>query len=238
MAALKTPEKTSRRQELRQNIFVDLYARALLFYDEYKQLAQGLGVALLVLILAIPGYIYYHQQQEQAANQQLGQILPVYEQGNFQQALDGTGDRAGLLAIADDYGGTDAGNLATFYAANALYQRDEYDRALTYYQQFEKEKDFIGASAYAAQAAIQENRGSFERAAGLYEQAASQYQNKLTAPRYLLNAGQAYEEAGQYEAAIGVYERIQEEYPDSEQASNAERYLARAKVHQGSTSSS
>ena len=238
MTALKTPEKKSRRQELRQNIFIDLYARALLFYDEYRRLAQGLGVALLVLLLAIPGYIYYHQQQTEAANQKLGQILPVYEQGNYQQALDGQGERAGLLTIADDYGGTEAGNLATFYAANALYQQEEYDRALTYFQRFEKGQDFIGASAYAAQAAIQENKGAFQRAGELYEQAASQYENELTAPRYLLSAGQAYEEAGDYEAALAAYERIQADYPDSEQASTAEQYQARAEVRQANASSS
>ncbi len=237
MTALKTPEKKSRRQELRQNFFVDLYARALLFYEEHRRVAYGIGIALLLLVLAIPGYIYYHQQQEQAANQQLGQILPVYEQGNYQQALEGTGNQAGLLAIADDYGNTDAGNLATFYAANALYQRGEYDRALNYFQRFEKEENFIGASAYAAQAAIYENRGNFERAAELYEQAASQYQNNLTAPRFLLSAGQAYEEAGQYEAAMNAYQRIQEEYPDSDQADSAERYMARAEVRQKKASS-
>lgn len=238
MTALKTPEKTSRRQELRQNILVDLYARLLLFYDEYKRVAQGLGVALLVLLLAIPGYIYYHQQQEQAANERLGKILPVYDQGNYQQALDGTGNRAGLLTIADEYSNTDAGNLAAFYAANSLYQLEEYDRALRYFQRYEKSGDFIGASAYAAQAAIQENRGAFERAGELYEQAAAQYSNKLTAPRFLLNAGQAYEEAGQYDTAVAAYQRIQDEYPDSDQATEAKRYMARAQVRQRETSSS
>ena len=237
MTALKTPEKKSRRRELRQNIFIDLYARALLFYDEHRRVALGIGIALLVLLLAIPGYIYYHQQQEQAANQKLSQILPVYEQGNYQQALDGTSNQAGLLAIADEYGNTSAGNLATFYAANALYQREEYDRALNYFQQFEKGENFIGASAYAAQAAIYENRENFERAAELYEQAASQYQNNLTAPRFLLNAGQAYEEAGQYEVSVNVYQQIQEEYPDSDQSDSAERYMARAKVRQEKASS-
>lgn len=237
MTALKTPEKTSRRQELRQNFFVDLYARALLFYDEHRRVAQGIGVGLLLLVLAVPGYMYYQQQQQEAANQQLGQILPVYERGNYQQALDGTGEQAGLLAIARDYGGTDAGNLATFYAANALYQQGEYDRALTYFQQFEKGNTFIGASAYAAQAAIQENQGNFERAGELYEQAAAQYENKLTAPRYLLSAGQAYEEAGRYEAAMGAYQRIQDEYPESGQANDAERYMARAEVRRDATSS-
>lgn len=238
MTALKTPEKTSRRKELRQNFLVDLYARALLFYDEHRRVAQGIGIGVLALILAIPGYIYYHQQQSQAANQQLGQILPVYEQENYQQALDGTSSQAGLLAIADQYSGTDAGNLATFYAANALYQLEEYDRALTYFQRFEKGEDFIGASAYAAQAAIQENKGSFQQAAELYEQAASQYPNKLTAPRYLLSAGQAYEEAGQYGTAVDVYERIRQEYPESEQASTARQYMARAQVRQKTGASS
>lgn len=238
MTALKTPEKTSRRQELRQNIFVDLYARALLFYDEYQRVAQGIGVAFLMLLLAIPGYIYYHQQQEQEANERLGQILSVYDQGNYQQALDGTGNRAGLLTIADDYGGTDAGNLAAFYAANSLYQLEEYDRALEYFQQYEKDEDFLGASAYAAQATIQENKGAFERAGELYRQAASQYSNKLTAPRFLLSAGQAYEEAGQYDAAVEAYQRIQDEYPDSDQAGEAERFMARAEVRQRRQSSS
>lgn len=237
MTALKTPEKTSRRKELRRNFFVELYARALLFYEDHRMVAQGVGVVLVALVLAIPGYIYYHQQQEEAANQHLGQILPVYEQNNYQQALDGTESAAGLLTIADDYSNTDAGNLAAFYAADALYQLGESDRALKYFQRFEKESDFFGASAYAAQAAIYENRGEFSRAGNLYKQAATQYKNKLTTPRYLLSAGQAYEEAGEYEAAIEAYQRIQEEYSDSDQATKAEQNLARVKVRQDISSS-
>ncbi|MFB6229795.1 MAG: tol-pal system YbgF family protein [Salinibacter sp.] len=237
MTALQTPEKTSRRKELRRNIFVDLYARALLFYEDYRRLAQGIGVVLLALALAVPGYIYYHQQQEEAANKKLGQIISVYQRGNYEQALNGSGSQAGLLAIADNYSGTDAGNLASFYAANALYQTEKYDQALTYFKKFEKENNFFGASALAAQAKIYENRGQFQRAAKLYERAASQYKNDLTTPRYLLSAGQAYAEAGQYDTAITVYRKIQENYPESDQATRAKRYLARAKVQQKQTSS-
>jgi tetratricopeptide (TPR) repeat protein len=236
MTALKTPEKTSRRQELRRNWLVQLYAQALLFYEEHRQLVYGLGVGLIALILAIPGYMYYQQQQAKQANELLGTILPVYEQGNFDQALNGAGQRAGLLTIADDYGGTEAGNLATFYAATALYEQEKYDRALTYYQRFEKGNDFIGASAYAAEASIYETRGDMQTAAEHYEQAAEQYPNKLTAPRYLLEAGQAYEEAGDYAAAEEVYRRVKEEYPDSDQVEEVERYLARVKARQAGKS--
>ncbi len=237
MSALKTPEKTSRRQELRKNLLVQLYAKALLFYEENRQLTYGLGVLLVALILAIPGYVYYQQQQEERANEMLGAILPTYEQGNFEQALEGSEDRAGLLTLADDYGGTDAGNLATFYAASAFYQQGEYDQALEYYQRFDKDNDFIGASAYAAEASIYETRGDMESAAEYYEEAASQYENELTAPRYLFEAGQAYEEAGDYEAAERMYRRVREEYSDSEEAEDVERYLARVKARQARSAS-
>lgn len=232
MAALKTPEKTSRRQELRQNWLVELYGRLLLFYEDHRQLLYGVGIGLLALILAAPGYMYYQQQQEKQANKQLGQILPSYEQGNLDQALNGTEQQAGLLAIADGYEGTDAGNLAAFYAASALYQQEKYDKALQYYQQFEKGNDYIGASAYAAEASIYESRGQFGKAASTYEQAAAQYSNELTAPRYLLEAGQAYEDAGDYSAAEAVYQKIEEKYAESDEAEEVERYLARVRARQ------
>jgi tetratricopeptide (TPR) repeat protein len=237
MSALKTPEKTSRRQELRQNMLVELYGRLLLFYEEYRQVVHGLGIGLVALILAVPGYMYYQQQQAAQANEMLGKILPTYEQGNYEQALNGTGQRAGLLSIADNYGGTDAGNLATFYAANALYEQGEYDRALQYYQQFEKANDFFGASAYAAEASIYENRGEHDKAASHYEQAAAQYKNKLTAPGYLLEAGQSYEDAGNLAAAQEAYRKVLDMYPEADEAQMVERHLARVKAKQAQSSS-
>jgi len=237
MSALKTPEKTSRRQELRQNMLVELYGRLLMLYEDNRQLLYGLGIGLLALVLAVPGYMYYHQQQSKQANQMLGKILPAYEQGNYEQALNGTGQRAGLLTIADDYGSTSAGNLATFYAANALYEQGKYDKALTYYQRFEKSNDFIGASAYAAEASIYESRGEYKKAASTYEQAASQYDNKLTAPRYLLEAGQAYEDAGNYSAAEQAYEKVKEQYPEADEAETVKQYLARVRVRLAKSSS-
>jgi tetratricopeptide (TPR) repeat protein len=237
MSALQTPEKTSRRQELRDDSIVDLFARLMLFYEENKTLVYGLVAGLVALILAIPGYMYYQQQRAEEANQLLGEILPAYEQGRYQEALDGTADAQGLVALADDYGSTRAGNLATYYAGDAHYQMGNYDQALQFFEQFDKEEDFIGASAFAAEAAIYENRDEFETAAERYRQAATHYPNQLTTPRYLLRAGRAYEAAGEYDAAADMYTRIQEEYPDAPQATDAERYLARVHAMQEAATS-
>lgn len=237
MSALQTPEKKSRRKELRQNKIVELYARALLLWDEHRSAVLGAFGVLVAAILAIPGYMYYQQQQQQRANELLGQILPVYEQGRFQQALDGTNDARGLKEIADDFGGTNAGNLATYYAAHSYFQTEQYDQALTYFNRFEKDQDFLGASAYAAQAAIYETRNDYQRAAQKYEQAASHFESDLTTPRYLLRAGRAYEEAGNYDDAAAAYRKVTNEYPDAQQAQDAEIYLARVRAKQEAATS-
>lgn len=232
MATPGTRPPTSKRQELRQDRFITLYARAWAFYEENRKLVYGLLVGLVVLVLLIIGYIYYRNQQQAEAERLLGRIVNVYEEGRFQEALEGTGDRVGLLEIADDYGSTQAGNLAAFYAADAYYQLGEYDGALEYFQRFDKQQNIIGASAYAGEAAIYEDREEYEQAAERYRRAALFHESQATSPRYLLSAARAYEKAGQHDEAIEMYEILQERYPDSEPGQEVARHIARVRAQQ------
>jgi tetratricopeptide (TPR) repeat protein len=215
---------------------VTLYAKAWLFFEENRTLVYGALAGLVLLAAGVAGYLYYQTQQQAAAEEELARIVRTYEQGSYQAALDGTGNAMGLLAISDNYSGTQAGNLATYYAADALYRLGEYDRALGLFQDYEATEDFIGASALAAQAAIHANRSEFDRAASLYVDAAEQYPNSLTTPKYLMSAGKAYEEAGDYSAAIDAYHRIEDEYPESSFAQQVPRYIARAEARQAAAS--
>jgi len=238
MSVLQPPSPTSRRTEpstSSSGTSLDLFTRVLIFVEENRQLLYGVLAAVVALAIAIPGYLFYQSQRAETANDLLGEALPLYEQGRYQDALDGTAERAGLLSIADEYGGTPAGNLALFYAGDALYQIEDYDRALTYFEEYDKSADFLGASAYAAEAAIYENRGDFQRAAEQYEEAALHFESTLTTPRYLLSAGRAYEKAEAYGEAERVYTQIQDEYSDSQQAQQADRFLARVSARQASS---
>lgn len=240
MSALQTSQqpqtKPSSRKELREDRMVTLYAKAWLFFEENRTLVYGALAGLVLLAAGVAGYLYYQTQQQAAAEEELARIVRTYEQGSYQAALDGTGNAMGLLAISDNYSGTQAGNLATYYAADALYRLGEYDRALGLFQDYEATEDFIGASALAAQAAIHANRSEFDRAASLYVDAAEQYPNSLTTPKYLMSAGKAYEEAGDYSAAIDAYQRIEDEYPESSFAQQVPRYIARAEARQAAAS--
>lgn len=234
MSTLNPPKGISRKHELREDKVVTFYARAWEFFDRNRMLVYAALAGLALLILAIIGYIIYQNQQGAEAEQHLARIIPVYEEGTYQQALDGTADRLGLLEIADDYGSTQAGNLAHFYAADALYQLGEYDRALEHFRAFDVSEDFIGASALAGQAAVYENRGEYERAAELYRRAANVYENPLSTPQYLLSSGRAYELAGMYDEAQEAYEEVRSDFPDSDPASNIDAYIARAAAKQQS----
>lgn len=227
---INPPRKISKRHELRSDTVVTFYARAWDYYEKNKTVVYLAAAALVLVILAIIGWFYYQGQRADEAQRLLGQIVGVYESGDYRAALDGTERATGLLEIADDYGSTSAGNLARFYAADALYNLGEYDEALRYFRAFDKSRDFIGASALAGEAAVNENKGEFERAGDLYRRASQHFENELTSPQYLVDAGRAYEEAGAIDKAISAYNSIQERYPESSQANSVEIYVARAEA--------
>ncbi|MEX0747870.1 MAG: tetratricopeptide repeat protein [Rhodothermales bacterium] len=234
MSTLNPPKKISKKHELREDKVVTFYARAWQYFDQNRTLVYGILAGIVLVAVAIVGYVFYQSRQSERANELLGQIVGLYEQGSYQEALDGTDDRVGLLEIADEYGSTDAGNLAHFYAADALFQLGEYDRALEHFDEFDKSEDFIGASAIAGQAAVYENKGEYSRAGDHYRRAALHFENELNSPQYLLDAGRSYELAGDFAEAQEVYEMIRDDYPESNLATNIEVYIARAAARQKS----
>ncbi|SHK96340.1 tetratricopeptide repeat protein [Rhodothermus profundi] len=225
--AVASRTDASKRKALREDTVVTLYARWLDFYYRRRREIYVGGAVIVVIILGLIGYSYYQQQQEQQAQQLLGEVLPLYEQGKYREALDGADGRSGLLELARAYGHTNAGNLARFYAADALYRLGEYEQALELWAAFDSDDPMLAAAALAGQAAVYENKGEHERAAELYRRAADRYDNPVLTPHYLLRAGRNYEIVGNLEAARRMYETLRERYPEALQATEAEIALAR-----------
>jgi predicted negative regulator of RcsB-dependent stress response len=232
MSMLKAPKAVSRRHELREDQLATATARGLTFFEQHRTLLIGAGVALVVLIAGVIGWGWWQARQDRAAAEALGGILAAYEQGNYEEALEGTPESAGLLDIAREYGSTNTGNLATFFAADALYQLERYDEALELFEGYDGDGDILGASALAGQAAIYEQRGEHERAADLYRRAADAYASAATAPDYLMAAGRNYEAADNYAAAQQAYERFLADWDETPNAALVEALLARAEAAQ------
>ncbi|MDX1530965.1 MAG: tetratricopeptide repeat protein [Rhodothermales bacterium] len=223
---LKPPKQVSRRHELREDKVITAYARTLTLAEKYRTALIVAAVATVVVFLGVLGWVYWQADQAEEAEELLGTVLPLYEAGEYEQALEGTSEAAGLLEVADEYGSSDAGNLARFYAASALFQLERYDEAAEYFSEYDGE-GVLEASALAGEAAVYEMQGEHADAARLYERAAETYESAATAPDYYLDAARNYEAAGDLAAAREVYETLQEAYPDSQAAGLVPVNLAR-----------
>src|SRR6056297_2173082 len=100
---LKPPKQVSRRQELREDKVVTAYARTITLAEKYRGALIAAGVGIVVIFFGVIGYTFYLSGQSDRADDALGAVLPLYESGQYQEALDGTAEMAGLLEIADDY---------------------------------------------------------------------------------------------------------------------------------------
>lgn len=203
------------------------------FLKNQKQIV----IAAVVLVLAIAGYFawrWYQGSQNNTAAERIGFAIRQYENGLFRQSLDGSGQNAGFLKLINEYGGTETGNLAKFYAAAALDQLNERKQALQYYEGYDKGEDLIGAAAYAGAAAIYEDvNKDHAKAAEMYKKAANTYPDETSAPDYLRKAARNFELAKAFGDARDAYKTIKEKYPKSPLAGNIDYYLARVDALEG-----
>lgn len=230
MSTLKPTKKISRRHELREDTVVTGFARITEFFEANKPVVYGALGAVIIFFAAIIGYNYLQDSKQESAIVEMAAAVKAFEEGNYQTALNGGDGSKGLVDIADDYGSTDAGNLARFYAADAYYRLGQYDEALEYFRAYDVESDYIGASALAGEAAIHELRGDYGRAAELYERAANLFVSQVTSPGYLLSAGRAYVKAGEVDRAIETYEEIKSSFAESPESQQVDILIAQARV--------
>lgn len=194
---------------------------------------------LAVLVAVVIGGIYFYRQQKQThnieANAALSRVRSFFEQGEFQKAL--TADKVppmggepvkGLLAISDEYSGTEAGATAALMAGNSLSNLGKYSEAT---EQFERAK---GSDAIVTQVgaltglgACREAEKDYAGAAALYEQAAERGSKSGLEDRCWLYAALSYEKAGNKEKAGQIFRTIVKRYEMSELAPAAKSGLAR-----------
>jgi len=194
-------------------------ARILQLWTDQRNLVLGVLTGLVFLVIAVVLFFVYQNRLEDRAQEALVEPVRLFEQEQFQQALPG------LEAVTSQFGRTDAGNMARFYAAIAAYETGDMDKALTFFRSVKKTRDFIGASALAGEAGIVAERGDSRSAAELFLRAASLFPNELFAPANLLTAARLFLDAEQPQAARAALERITSDFESSPEAGEVPFYM-------------
>ncbi len=182
------------------------------------------------IALVTVGYLAYQKfvaapKEEEAASEMF------IAQQNFQKATDGVASdslyklslngsegKFGFLKIADEYSGTDSGNLANYYAGIAYLNTGKYTEAIDYLSKFKSEDMILSAMAQGAIGDAYSQKNQPKEALENYVKAAESNKNDFTTPRFLLKAGKTALALGNKEDALKYFTDIKDNFESSPEA--------------------
>jgi tetratricopeptide (TPR) repeat protein len=198
--------------------------------DNQKSLSIIAGAIIAAVVIYLAFNRFYLKPKEEKAQKQMFVAEQYFEKDSFNLALKGDGNYPGFLDIIDEYGLTDASNLAQYYAGICYKNLGKYTEAIDYLKKFDSKDKIVSNIAKGSIGDCYAELGNTDEAIKYYERAANKVSNDLTTPLYLMRAGILLEEKGDYKKALEVYQRIQKEFYRTSQGQQIEKYITRAKV--------
>lgn len=194
-----------------------------------KNVNIGLGVVGALVLLLMFYTLYYKPQREMAAQDAIFKAQFWFEQDSIAKSLNDPMN--GFLFVANKYPATKAGNLAKYYAGLCYYQLSDFPNAEKFLGKFNPKGDeILGGLAIATLADAQMENGNQDAALKNYKKAANFSENEASAPFLLLKAGLAFDYAGDSEQALEMLNKLNTEFPNSQEAAEAIKYIAKAEA--------
>ncbi|MCH1437643.1 MAG: hypothetical protein L7U70_06130 [Flavobacteriales bacterium] len=192
---------------------------------------NNLMVVVLAIAIGFSGFFaydrFYVQPKEDNASTELYMAEKNFELSKFQEALDGDEQFAGLLEVIDSYGGTNAANLAEYYAGISYLRLGDANSAIEHLDKFSSDDEILAPIAKAAIGDAFSELGQNEEALSYYIKAAELRTNDFTTPIFLMKAANAAYTLGDKENALLLYTRIKTEFASSNEGQKVDKYIAK-----------
>jgi tetratricopeptide (TPR) repeat protein len=205
------------------------------FWSTYS---KPLSLVSLIIVVAVAGWFayqqLYQQPRENKALEAMFRAEEYYRKDSASLALNGDGQNLGFLKVIDRFSGTDAANLAHFYAGSCYLKLGDNAKAIDFLKKFSTSSKGVQARAYKLLGDAYGDSGKNAEALDAYKQAARHFEkDEVNSPEYLFMAAYFADQVMQNsKEAIALYEEVREKYPRSQQSYDAEKYLARLGVYQ------
>ncbi len=237
MVKSKTKGKPNTGEELLENpeVLAEQISKTEEFLEKNRKWVFIVGGTLAIIVAAYFSYNYWITNQNTTAQNEMFQAVYYFEADSLDKALQGDGNNLGFLEIIEEYGMTDAANLAHYYAGASFLKKGEYISAIDHLNKFSVSDLLIQARTYALIGDANMELGNTAEAVTYYMKAADYNPNEYTTPAYLIKAAIANELLEDYESAFDCYNTIVKEYVNSSEYQNARKQKARleSKVNAG-----
>lgn len=207
------------------------------FVLKYKKV---ISIAVVAIVLVVAGIIcinnFYLKPRQAEASTALAKGQDLFMNQDYEKALKGDGaGYIGFLKIIDQYGGTDASNLANLYAGLCYANLNKWQEAEKYLDNYSAGDDaMVSPAAEAALGHAYANLNQVDKAIDCLKKAAKMADSKMEsghnnslAPQFLLSAGQLLESQNKKADALAIYKSIKENYVNSPIASQIDKYIER-----------
>ena len=216
MSAKKT--KKSRAEKNLENI-----GEALTTTEQFlEKNRKSILIGLLVVIAIVGIFLAYHYLHKTPKNNEAQSAIfkgeRYFQNGQDSIALFGNGnDYIGFEAIINQYKRTKTADLAHAYAGLSYNRLGNHEKAL------EQVRKFKGGDVYL-------KMGRTEEAISQYLKAARQADDNMLSPIYYKKAGQGYLHLGNFDQAIKTFTMIKDEYINSPEGQEADKYIKQAEL--------
>ena len=197
-----------------------------------------LGVVGAIAISTL-GYLLFDRfvaepKEEKAANE-IFQAQQYFQQAVdattkpdslYNLALKGGEGKLGFIGVSEQYAGTDAGNIANYYAGMAYLNLGDFKNAISYLENFKSDDAILQPLALGAIGDALSETNKVEDAISYYKKAAEANVNDFSTPRYLFKAAQLLLTAGNKAEANKLFVEIKEKYETSKEGMNIDAFIA------------
>lgn len=209
-------------------------AKAKDFWSKYGRMLTIASV--LIIVLAGGWYVYqnfFKNPKEAKATDAMFKAEEYYRLDSVNLALNGDGQNWGFLKVINTYGGTKAGNLANFYAGDCYIKLNDNEKAIKYLKKFSGDSKPVQARAYKLIGDAYADLGKNADALTYYKKAARHFEkDDINSAEYLFYAAYLADRVMKdQKEAIALYKELKEKFPKTNQAKEADNYLAQLGVY-------
>ena len=218
MATKESKEKTE--------AVVEAVSKTDLFFKENKNLIIGVAVAAVLVAFGIFAFQkWYYQPKAREAQQQLYPAEMAFKAESWETALNGDGNNLGIAQVIEDYGKATPA-AAWFEAGICELQLGNYESAIDYLKNYKGKDAILKARSISCMGDAYVGLEDYAKALDCFVKAAGVIDN-IYAAAYLLKAGVTAEQLGKNEEAFKYYKTIKEQYPQSMEGYDIDKYISR-----------
>ncbi|MBQ8769747.1 MAG: tetratricopeptide repeat protein [Bacteroidaceae bacterium] len=202
------------------------------FIIKYKNKFLAGIAAIVIVVGGVLGYQHFiAEPNEKKASEALFKGEQYFMADNYEFALNGDSlGYEGFLKVADEFSGTDAGQLANAYAGICYAQLGQYENAVKFLDKFNADDQLVSPALMGTLGNCYAQLGQLDKGAATLMKAADKADSQALSPIYLIQAGQIYEKLGKKSEALSAYQTVKDKYFNSYHAMEIDKYIERASV--------